>query len=211
MPTPTRRPGHWTRSAATSLTWRPRSAGFPQLAYQLVGAHGSNGGGCGWWSPGYATKVGVFSRASFHGFNHRYLAGNVCDAVAEDRSCYGGKTALAIAENNNLGAAAQCDPPGDIDHSRHAAFLGDMAISPGPANDVTYNLEAITQDLGMSAMIQETGRNGNYGTLASGLRIEATTEASPSSGFDTEGRYSDRGYNRTPGSHCEDASHHVAH
>jgi hypothetical protein len=198
----------WTLLRQTIADHRTLVAEGRSLVYELVTGHGSKVG-CGSWGPGFSTN-GMLGRTSFHRDNYRFGMGKVCHWVSEDRSCYAGRTAMAVESANNTGTV-QCTTAPSIDHAWHGAFFGDMAIGSSSANEVTYNGEVLVRDIGMAGMIQQRGKHGDWGELAQGFREEAVNEESPSSWFDTEGRYSDRGYNHNPGTFCETASHVSAH
>ena len=60
----------------------------------------------------------------------------------------------------------------------------------------------------MSGLIQN--HSSTYSELAQAFRREIVDTDNPPSGVGADGKYSDLGYNRKPGTHCENSSHVVA-
>jgi hypothetical protein len=195
----------WAKVRQALATHRTALGNGASMAIQVVNAHGTpgRGGSCGAFGPAFNTGVGGLGRDSFHAGNWVWARGNVCNAMAMDLSCYGGKTTMAVRNLNNAGQAT-CNAPAPINHGWHAAFYSDLAASLATSSDLAENTDVLFEDLGLSSTISGSGSGGNWASLASGLRgrLPDRASSSPYSGY-----YADRGYNHVPGLACTAATH----
>ena len=79
-----------------------------------------------------------------------------------------------------------------------------MAMSLASADDACTNGAVFVEDISLAGMIQAEGKYQDHGKLAQAFRQRMPDTAT---GASYDGYYSDRGYNKRPGTYCEDASH----
>ncbi len=165
-----------------------------QLAFEMVGAHGSprSGEGCGWWGAGFDTGgYDWISRREFHLENFKATYKSTCTWYAHDISCYSGNSCKSIDNLNNRASPA-CNFGSTENHPVHAAWDGDLAACADDDTSLVHSwFEAGPSADTVRVAIQNARQSANwlptndFSQLGRNLRGAATSN---------DGHYTDNGY-----------------